>query len=87
MSENEEKKNTAAELPDEALDMVAGGSGGHGSCFGYCPYCGVKHPIYRTDDHTMRSGRIAETYRCKGKGRTFYKVGERYFDVSERPLR
>ncbi len=31
MNENEEKKNTAAELTDEALDMVAGGCGEDGS--------------------------------------------------------
>ncbi len=85
MSENEEKKNTAAELTDEALDMVAGGSGDHGPCFDYCPYCKVSRYLRNFGDHTMRSGKIAETYKCKKHG-LFYKVGERYFDVSERPI-
>ena len=87
MNENKEKKNTAAELTDEALDMVAGGSGGDHVCHGYCPYCGMRHPISRSGDHAMRFGKIAETYRCRAKGRTFYKVGETYFDERERPIR
>ena len=86
MSENEEKKNTAAELPDEALDMVAGGSGDD-FFYSYCPYCRRNHHLRRLGDQTMPFVRIAETYRCEAKGRTFYKVGERYFDERERPIR
>ena len=84
MSENEEKKNTAAELPDEALDMVAGGSGGDHVQI-YCPYCRTSHRLCRRGVQTMRSGKIAEAYEC-GKHGLFYKVNNIYFDRSGRNI-
>ena len=83
MSENEEKKNTAAELTDEALDMVAGGSGDH-LVKDYCPYCRRNHHLCRRGVQTMSSGRIAEAYECV-KG-LFYKVNNIYFDRSGRHI-
>ena len=81
MSENEEKKNTAAELTDEQVDRVAGGSGDD-FVQDHCPYCKKRHYLRSLGYHTMRSGMIAEAYEC-AKG-LFYKVGKRYFDDSGR---
>ena len=53
MNENEEKKNTAAELPDEALEQATGGSDiwdDIGIKDGKCPNCGcTDRPVLDMD--------------------------------------
>ncbi len=86
MSENKEKKNTTAELTDEQVDRVAGGSGDD-FVQGHCPYCKKRHYLRSLGYHTMRSGMIAEAYECMEKRHcTFYKAYNDYYNDSELPI-
>ncbi len=79
------------ELPDEMLDVVAGGASGQTGKL-YCPYCKQKEKADRFADCSIHPEGdvmhliIVEHYRCRTKGKDFYicMQKKKYYDNQEK---